>query len=107
LALGQRWRTNRALNSYEKVIAMPISKSDVLVFSTGIAVGAVAFKTYPKWKDKIAPLVAGAVAGARDAFSDANTEGQKASETADPAPATAESDERAEHLGPRTVAFPA
>jgi hypothetical protein len=89
------------------VIAVPISKSDLLVFSTGIAVGAVALKTYPKWKDKIAPLVAGAVAGARDAFGDANPEGNKASEAPEPAPATSEWDERTEHMGPKTVPFPA
>ena len=52
---------------------MPITRSDVAVFSTGIALGAVAYATYPKWKDKVAPLISAVMAGAAAAYHDANS----------------------------------
>lgn len=51
---------------------MPITRSDVAVFSTGIAVGVVAYATYPKWKGKVAPLISAVIAGAAAAYQDAN-----------------------------------
>lgn len=51
---------------------MPITRSDIVVFSGGLALGAVACMTYPKWKGKLAPLVAAAMAGATAACQDAS-----------------------------------
>jgi hypothetical protein len=79
---------------------MPITRSDLLVFSAGLAVGALAYATYPKWKDqlepllseareKLGPLLSEALAGAGDACADARSEVDKAtSEFVDPRPAT-------------------
>ena len=53
---------------------MAITRSDVLIFSAGIAVGAVACATYPLWKEKLAPLLSGLMAGAGAACSDAKAE---------------------------------
>src|SRR5262245_27361803 len=55
------------------VIAMAITKSDLLVFSAGWAAGAAAYATYPRWKHKLEPLLSGVVAGAAAAFSDARS----------------------------------
>ena len=51
---------------------MPITRSDLVVFSSGLALGAVACVTFPKWKGKVAPLVAAAMAGATAACNDAS-----------------------------------
>jgi hypothetical protein len=51
---------------------MPVSRSDVLIFFGGLAAGATACATYPKWKDKLSPLVSGAIAGVTAAYRDAN-----------------------------------
>lgn len=65
---------------------MAITKSDVLVFSAGLAAGAAAWATYPKWKHKVEPLLSGVVAGAAAAFGDANAAaGGAPSERADTA----------------------
>jgi hypothetical protein len=53
---------------------MPITRSDVALFSTGIAVGVVAAATYPKWKDKVAPLLSAVMAGAAAAYQDASSQ---------------------------------
>ena len=58
---------------------MAITKSEVLVFSAGLAAGAAAWATYPKWKHKVEPLISGVVAGAVAAFGDANAAAEGAS----------------------------
>ena len=68
---------------------MPVTRSDLVIFSTGLAVGAVAYATYPKWKgkvgplfseahEKLSPLVATAVAAAGAAFADAKAASDQA-----------------------------
>jgi hypothetical protein len=64
----------------DKVIIMPITRSDMLVFTTGVAAGALALATYPKWKGKLSPLVSGVLAGAGAAVSAANAEFAKATD---------------------------
>lgn len=46
---------------------MAIRISGLATFAAGAAAGAVAVATYPKWKDKVTPLVGAALAGAADA----------------------------------------
>jgi hypothetical protein len=43
----------------------------LLTFTGGLAAGAVAYATYPKWKHKVAPIVSSVVEGASAAFRDA------------------------------------
>jgi hypothetical protein len=56
---------------------MPVTRSDLLFFFGGLAAGATAYATYPKWKDKVSPLISGAMAGVAAAYQDASaaTEG--------------------------------
>lgn len=50
----------------------------LLAFSSGLAAGAVAYATYPKWKHKVAPLVTTVVESASAAFRDAQTAAEAA-----------------------------
>jgi hypothetical protein len=67
---------------------MAITRSDLFVFSAGLAAGAVACATYPKWKAKLEPMLAGVIAGAGAAFAEAKQAADRA--TSDPADAQAE-----------------
>jgi hypothetical protein len=51
---------------------MPVTRSDLLIFFGGLAAGATAYATYPKWKDKVSPLISGAMAGVAAAYRDAS-----------------------------------
>jgi hypothetical protein len=57
---------------------MPIARSDMRVFTTGVAPGALALATSPKWKGKLSPLISGVLAGA--AVGAANVELAKATD---------------------------
>jgi hypothetical protein len=46
-------------------------RSNLLAFGAGLAAGAVACATYPRWKARVAPLATAVVAGASAAFRDA------------------------------------
>jgi hypothetical protein len=58
---------------------MPITRSDVAMFTTGVAVGAIAIATYPRWKDRVAPLIATGLAGVAAAYEDAKARAAEAS----------------------------
>ncbi len=75
------------------MLDVPVTRSDLLVFSTGLAIGAVAYATYPKWKGKVNPLISeaaerlgpllsAAVAGASAAYADATARAHDAPEQA-------------------------
>ena len=49
---------------------MPVTRSELLFFSAGMAVGALAHANYPKLKEALGPLVAGALNGAGGTFGD-------------------------------------
>ncbi len=49
---------------------MSVSRSNVLAFASGVAAGAAALATYPRWKHKVAPLVSAVVSGAAAAAQD-------------------------------------
>ncbi len=49
---------------------MPITRSEVVFFAAGVAVGAAARSAYPQLKEKLGPLLAGAGAALGDAYSD-------------------------------------
>jgi hypothetical protein len=80
------------------VVLVPVTRSDLVVFSAGLALGAVAYATYPRWKGKVSPFVAdaaerlgpllsAAVAGASAAYADATAAAHDAPEQATPAAA--------------------
>jgi hypothetical protein len=50
---------------------MPFTRSNVLAFTAGVAAGATAFVTYPRWKKKVAPLISAVISGATAAAQDA------------------------------------
>jgi hypothetical protein len=50
---------------------MALSRSTVFAFAAGAAAGAVAYATYPRWKDKVAPLISAIISGAAAAAQDA------------------------------------
>jgi hypothetical protein len=49
---------------------MPITRSEVIYLAAGVAVGAVARSAFPKLKDKIGLVVAGAGAVLGDAYTE-------------------------------------
>jgi hypothetical protein len=49
---------------------MPITRSEVVFFAAGVAVGAAARGAYPQLKEKLGPLLAGAGAALGDAYSE-------------------------------------
>jgi hypothetical protein len=49
---------------------MPITRSEVIYFAAGVAVGAAARSAYPQLKDKLGPLLAGAGAALGDAYTE-------------------------------------
>jgi hypothetical protein len=53
---------------------MPLTRSEILYFAAGVAVGAAARSAYPIVKEKLGPLIAGAMAGAGTAIRDAYVE---------------------------------
>jgi hypothetical protein len=53
---------------------MPITRSELVYFAAGVAVGAAARSAFPVLKEKFGPLVAGALAGAGTAFSESYAE---------------------------------
>jgi hypothetical protein len=100
---------------------VPITRSDLLIFSAGLAAGAVAYATYPKWKGKVGPLMSGAretlgpliasaVAGAGAAFADATAEVDKATEEKvdpEPGPASPLSPDSMKNGSSKAAPFPA
>jgi hypothetical protein len=50
---------------------MALLRTSLLAFGAGVAAGATAYATYPRWKHKFGPLISAAVAGATAAFHDA------------------------------------
>ena len=53
---------------------MPITRSELVYFAAGVAVGATARSAFPIFKQKIGPVFAGVIASAGAAFSDAYAE---------------------------------
>jgi hypothetical protein len=51
-----------------------------MIFLGGVAAGAAAIATYPKWKDKVNPLISGALAGVAAAYKDASAAANEAAE---------------------------
>jgi hypothetical protein len=49
---------------------MPITRSEVIYWAAGVAVGAAARSAYPQLKDKLGPLLAGAGAALGDAYTE-------------------------------------
>jgi hypothetical protein len=49
---------------------MPITRSDVVFFAAGVAVGAAARSAYPQLKETLGPLIAGAGVALGDAYTD-------------------------------------
>lgn len=63
---------------------MPVTRSELVFFGAGLAAGAVAYATYPRWKSRVEPLVSAVVAGAAAAFKDAQAANEQASESGGP-----------------------
>jgi hypothetical protein len=53
---------------------MPVTRSEMLFFAAGVAVGAAAGANFPLLKEKFGPLLAAALAGASSAVSDSYAE---------------------------------
>jgi hypothetical protein len=53
---------------------MPVTKSEMIFFAAGVALGAVAGANLPFLKEKFAPLIGAAVAGASSAAGDSYAE---------------------------------
>jgi hypothetical protein len=53
---------------------MPVTKSEMMFFAAGVAVGAAAGANFPLLKEKFGPLLAAALAGASSAVSDSYAE---------------------------------
>ena len=53
---------------------MPVTKSEMLFFAAGAAVGAAVGANYPLLKEKFGPIIAAALAGASSAVGDSYTE---------------------------------
>jgi hypothetical protein len=49
---------------------MPVTRSEMMFFAAGVAVGAAAGANYPFLKEKFGPLLAAALAGASSAVGD-------------------------------------
>ena len=59
---------------------MPVTRSDLMIFLGGAAAGAAAIATYPRWKDKVDPLLSSALAGVAAAYREASTAAGEAAE---------------------------
>ena len=53
---------------------MPMTRSELIYFAAGVAVGATARSAYPALKEKFGPLVSGVMAGAGTALSESYAE---------------------------------
>lgn len=53
---------------------MPMTRSELIYFAAGVAVGAAAKSAYPALKDKFGPLIAGTMAGVSSAFGESYSE---------------------------------
>jgi hypothetical protein len=53
---------------------MPVTKSEMLFFAAGAAVGAAVGANYPLLKEKLGPIIAAALAGASSAVGDSYAE---------------------------------
>jgi hypothetical protein len=53
---------------------MPVTKSEMMFFAAGAAIGAVAGANLPFLKEKLGPIIAAAVAGASSAVGDSYAE---------------------------------
>jgi hypothetical protein len=53
---------------------MPITRSELVYFAAGVAVGAAARSAFPVLKEKFGPLIAGTMAGAGTAFNESYAE---------------------------------
>ncbi|MFO0957983.1 MAG: hypothetical protein U0800_11235 [Isosphaeraceae bacterium] len=49
---------------------MPVTRSELMFFTAGVVAGAVGHKAYPKLKEKFAPLLDAALAGAGNGLGD-------------------------------------
>lgn len=56
------------------MIAMPMTRSELMYFSAGMVAGAFARSAYPQLKEKFGPLLAGALAGTGGPLADAYAE---------------------------------
>jgi hypothetical protein len=66
---------------------VPVTRS-LVVFSAGIAVGAVARAVYPRYKDRLDPVLSAAMAGAGRGLNEALAEASRLiAEKAGPVPA--------------------
>ena len=53
---------------------MPMTRSELMYFAAGVAVGAAARSAYPVLKEKFGPLLSGVMAGAGTALSESYAE---------------------------------
>jgi hypothetical protein len=53
---------------------MPMTRSELIYFAAGVAVGAAARSAYPALKEKFGPMISGVMAGAGAAFSESYAE---------------------------------
>ena len=60
---------------------MAVRGSNLVAFGVGLAAGAVAYATYPRWKHKVEPLIAALAAGAAAAFHDAQAASESQPQT--------------------------
>jgi hypothetical protein len=76
------------------LVNMPFSRANLLAFSAGVAAGAVAYKTYPRWKHKVEPLVTAVRDGVTAAFHDARAASETPASSEKPPNDTAPGDAR-------------
>jgi hypothetical protein len=55
-------------------VVMPVTKSEMMFFAAGVAIGAAAGANLPFLKEKFAPLIGTALAGASSAVGDSYAE---------------------------------
>lgn len=53
---------------------MPMTRSEAMYFTAGLVIGAAAGANFPLLKEKLGPLVSGALAGAGSAFGESYAE---------------------------------
>ncbi len=53
---------------------MPMTRSEAMFFTAGLVIGAAAGANYPLLKEKLGPLLSGALAGAGSAFGESYAE---------------------------------
>jgi hypothetical protein len=53
---------------------MPVTRSEMMFFTAGLVIGGAAGANFPTLKEKLGPLLSGALAGAASAFGDSYSE---------------------------------